>query len=517
MQTICQRLLLFDGFVYTDAMRRFERSRKDAVVWILIVSAVLFSGAHSVQGARAGAPIVITGAQLPWGRVLPHDIVAFVHDNDWHQIPIQIDERDIREFSQIYGAGYRGNPNIGVFGIGATEEVYCDPNTFTGADLDPTLDANDELVFMMQDAGIRATTDERPPATQQGSGVEIEILDPLTQKMVYVYLFLQDGSLDPSSGTSYVDYDFHLLSGDYKMTYNTAGNDEQTGLRNDDRGEQLNPEDSVIRTAVYERHWSYRWTCDSLSLFGGPSLVEREDYWIAPGACGRHMGTFNAQEGAFIANISGPVRAIRSYLGANSGPLVQVDRIYYQAREDVAIYVRVHPRPSVGMFYVDHTLAAIGMTYANDLNPHGALIDGKPDHLTLGPISWELVSGEPGSIVRLHDTKTDIAFDTDDFTLFYVDEVDTDLTLCEACVEGCPQPQRLGDRNLIGASGVWNTAPLPNTDPALLATQTLTTRITMYYGDSTWTTTDAADRRLWSDAPVEIQITTWPESGSQSL
>ena len=478
--------------------------------WVLAIVGIVCAFALSVCGMREGAPFVITGALLPWESVLPTDVVAFSYQDGWRQIPIQIDERDVREFSQIYGAGSQDNVNTMEYGDTIFEEVYCDPNTFTGPDLDPHLDANDELVFMAQDAGNRAEANEGPAFIREGSGVEIELVDPLTGQASYVYLFLQDGSLDPSAGVSYVDYDFHLLSGEYTTTYNTAGNDETTGLRNDDFGEQLNPEDSIIRTSIYERHWSYRWTCDSLSLFGGPSLVEREDYWMAPGACLRHIGTFNAQEGAFIANISGPVRAIRSYLGANSGPLVQVDRLYYEAREDVAVYFRVHPRPAVGMFYIDHTLAAIGMTYHNDLNPDGVIIDGQPDRLKLGPITWELVTGEPGSVLRIHDIDTDIPFADEDLTFFYADALDTDIRLCEACLEGCRQSEVLGDQHLIGSSGVWNTAPLPNTDPALLATQYLTMLLTVYYGDSAWTTSDAVVRRAWSDVPMSVQLTLWP-------
>ena len=477
---------------------------------VLMVLGVVLGFTLSVSGMREGSPVVIPGDALPWEAIAPRDVVAFSYRDGWVQIPVQIDERDVREFSQIYGAGADGNSNIGIYGIGVFEEVYCDPYTFTGPDLNPTLDANDEVVFMVDDSGVRAPLDKVPASVSEASGIEVEVLDPLTEQISYVYLFVQDGTLDPSAGISYVDYDFQLLSGDYQATYNTAGYDETTGLRNNDHGEQLNPEDSMIRTAVYERHWSYRWMCDRLSLFGGPSLVEREDYWIAPGSCGRHIGTFNAQEGAFIANISGPVRAIRSYLGANSGPLVQVDRIYYEAREDVAIYLRVHPRASVGIFYVDHTPAAMGMTYTNDLNPQGVIIDGVPDRLDLGSVSWELVTGDLGSMLRLHDVETDIDFANEDFTLFYVDQADTNITLCQICLEGCPQPELLGDGNLMGASGVWNTAPLPNTDPSLLATQYLTTLISMYYGDPSWTAADATLRRSWSDVPITTRLMPWP-------
>ncbi|MCK4571070.1 hypothetical protein KAT84_03870 [Candidatus Bipolaricaulota bacterium] len=483
-------------------------------LWLIMlaISGAVGVAASPISGIREGVPIVLTGELLPWENVSPNDVVAFSYHDGWTQIPVQVDERDQREYIQIYGPSASENPITAVYGTGIHGIVYCDPNTFTGPDSDPTLDVNDEIVFMAHDAGNRAPTDEGPSSVREGSGIELELADPLTDQVSYMYLFLQDGSLDPSTGMSYVEYDFNPLSGEYKTTYNTAGMDMATGLLNDDFGEQLNPEDSMIRTSMYERHWSYRWTCDSLSLSGGPNLVEREDYWMAPGACLRHIGTFNAQEGCFIANISGPVRAIRSYLGANSGPLVQVDKIYYETREDSTIYLRVHPRPAVGTFYVDHTLAAIGMTYHNDLNLDGVTIDGHSDHLTLGPITWELVTGEPGSVLRIHDIDTDIPFTDEDFTVFYADALDTDIRLCLACLEGCEESVPLGDPHLIGASGVWNTAQLPNTDPGLLATKHLTMLITTYYGDQDWMTTDAILRRAWSDYPLEIGVVPWPTS-----
>ncbi len=491
-----------------DDMTLTYRTKRWIGLLVLLFAGMTIAMQQTAMAMRKDAPAVILGTLIPWANALPADIVAFSYDEAWHQIPIQVDERDFRELSHVYGAGTI--PQAVIYGVGVFEEVYCDSGTFTGPDTNPFIDDNDEIVFMTQDAGRRAPSLDTPSQTQPGSGLEVELVDPLSGQTAYVYLFLQNGSLDPSAGRSYVSYDFRLLSGDYMATYNTAGLDETTGLRNDDRGEQLNPEDSTIRSTVYERHWSYRWTCDSLRLYGGPNLVEREDYWIAPGSCGRHIGTFNAQEGAFIANISGPVRAIRSFVGANSGPLVQVDRIYYQSREDTVIYVRVHPRSAVGMFYVDHTLDAIGMTYSNDVNPQGVIIDGMPDRLESGPICWELVAGEPGSIIRLHTTLTDIDYGYNDFTLFYEDDDNPSFALCQACLEGCPHIEALGDDHLIGASGVWITAPLPNTDPALLATQFLTMVTTAYYGPAGWTGSDAAKRQAWADVPIEVECSVWP-------
>ncbi|MFC2094928.1 hypothetical protein ACFLSW_00605 [Candidatus Bipolaricaulota bacterium] len=489
---------------------RIPRCAEMGVV-VLAMCAGVMASALANSDLRDGVPVVLVGAQIPWEHVSPSDVVAFSYRGGWTQIPVQIDERDVAEYARIYGFPGGDVVSRGGFGENVYGEVYCDPNTSSGSDSDVSFDANDELVFMLQDAGDRAPGNKLPEFINPQSGIELTLNDRLSGDTFYVYLFLQSGTLDSGAGVSYVDYDFKLLSGAYKATYNTTGVDEDTGLRNSDHGPQLNPENSIVRTSSYERHWSYRWTCDQLSLFGGSNLVEREDYWIAPGSCGRHNGTFNAQEGAIIANISGPVRAIRSVIGANSGPLVQLDRIFYAVREDTALYLRVHPRSSVGIFYVDHTHEAVGMTYYNDLNPNGVTIDGRSDRLALGPIRWELVTGDPGSIVRIHNIDTDIDFSEDDFTLFYADDLDTEITLCEACTSGCRVSEPLGDAHLIGASGIWNTAQQPNTDPGLLATNYLTMLTSTYYGTPNWTAEDAGLRREWSDNPIVINTVPWRE------
>ena len=48
----------------------------------------------------------------------------------------------------------------------------------------------------------------------------------------------------------------------------------------------------------------------------------------------------NPGEGAFIVNISGPVRAIRSYLGANSYLYTVNTHFFYPGREDLVTDVR---------------------------------------------------------------------------------------------------------------------------------------------------------------------------------
>ena len=99
-------------------------------------------------------------------------------------------------------------------------------------------------------------------------------------------------------------------------------------------------------------------------------ILDRAKAQFAPGNCGRSEDTFNDAEGAFIANKSGPVRAIRSYIGANSGPLTQREHIFYERREDIRTFLRVHAIPGI-MDYFDYSPAASGMTYKNNVNTGG--------------------------------------------------------------------------------------------------------------------------------------------------
>ena len=116
----------------------------------------------------------------------------------------------------------------------------------------------------------------------------------------------------PGAGGDYVVYNFTLDSAaDYKTTYNFA--------------DGPNPENSLAFSANYSYHFGDRWQDDELIITAGAAtavdILDRHKPMFAPGYCGRTEDTFNDAEGAFVINKSGPVRAIRSYIGANSGPL----------------------------------------------------------------------------------------------------------------------------------------------------------------------------------------------------
>jgi len=134
-------------------------------------------------------PVVLTGDALPTlqGTALDH-IATYRWDGAWTQIPMQIDERKIVDFGDVYNLGPQG----------VTTLAYADPNTYTGPDSDPTFDADDELVVMAIDAGPPApSAAAEPPGIVSGSGLELEIFDPLDGGVGYIYLFETTAAVPP--------------------------------------------------------------------------------------------------------------------------------------------------------------------------------------------------------------------------------------------------------------------------------------------------------------------------------
>ena len=96
----------------------------------------------------------------------------------WQQIPVQVDERALLDIAAPYGPNGAGidyptaatNPKV---------LFYCGASTSTGADADAAFDADDELVFLVRDAGGRAIGVASPASTVAGTCHEIALTDPL--------------------------------------------------------------------------------------------------------------------------------------------------------------------------------------------------------------------------------------------------------------------------------------------------------------------------------------------------
>jgi len=426
-------------------------------------------------------PVLLTGSQLPaLVGAAPSSVVAFRYQGGWLQIPVQIDERDIVTFNQVYGGGYpQGDIDV---------ETYTDAGTYVGADSDPLFDEDDELVFMAKDAGDLAPFGVSLPAgVVPGSGLRLRLDDPLDDAAGFVYLFETSGSLEPGAGADYVTYSFGLLAGSYPTDY-----DLESGP---------NPEDSLASSALYETHFSDRWIRDETQVHAGSAsgvdILDRHKNLFDPGTCIRSEESFSNGEGAFFANIDGPVRGIRSYMGANSGPLTQRLHLFYEGRQDVTTFLRVHAIAGMLDMY-DYSPAASGMTYYNSLNTGGVSIDGVPDTLTAGLPLWEMVTGAQGTLVITAVVETDIAPFAPSY--YYNDDVDPSERQCT------------GDDFEYGQSGTWMNFGIPNTDPSSTPFNHLAGTRIVYYEPPGATLPDAEARTAQALTP--LVVTVGPLSGA---
>lgn len=429
---------------------------------------------------RPSDPIVLTGANLPsfLGQV-PGSLVAFKYLNGWQQIPIQVDERAVVDFSTVYH---------GYVEPGVTSLFYTDANTWTGPDPDPAIDSNDEIVFMASDLGSQPPYLSYPAGVVAGTGVRVTVTDPADPTAYgYAYLFRQDGSLSPGAGRQYVSYNFVLSSGDYKSSYNIASGP--------------NPENSTVTSPYYSHRFTDRWKNVELRIYAGGAsgvdILDRHKNLFAPGNCTRSEDTFCNGEGAFVTNKSGPVRAIRSYLGANSGPLTQRDHICYARRQDINTYLRVHQIGGI-MDFFDYSPAASGMSYRNNNVPMGVTIDGSPDTVAQGQIHWELVNGPQGGLTIVSNIFTNIAGIAP--TSYYLDDAAPSETQCT------------GDAYAYGSSGTWINQTIACTDPALACSGYLNAQRVLYYDAPGATAADAVTRHTWAEQPLNAACSVWQDS-----
>lgn len=477
------------------ALRRFMAA--GAAIGVAVVG---LSGCDTVSSlARPSTPVVLTGAQVPkLIGATPGRVVAFKHEivgdvGSWSQVPVQVDERKVVAFGSQPGSNATAGVTGTVYGNGSggpTALQYADAGTFVGADTDPTVDANDEVAFMTSDAGgkPRSTDVAEPPGVVAGSGTAVRVADPRgAGEYGFVYLFRSTGALDPSAGKDYVDYDFALTSGDYKTTYK--------------RADGPNPETSKVTTDTYEIGFADRWEEVSWKVLAsgasGADVLDGHKNQFAISVCGRSNKTFDDAEGAFVANLDGPVRAIRSYVGANSGPLTQRTHVFYRDREVVITDLRVH---SIGgiMDYVDLSAAATGMSYRSSTQTSPVTVDGVADTVPAAVPSWEAYEGAQGQIFTRQRFTASVSVTS---SQYYRDAATTTETQC------------WGDSSLYGAAGSAITSGIPNTDPRTTPTATLQgVRVNEFSAPVADDSTIAAAAADWStdlDTPLTLQITSY--------
>ncbi len=442
--------------------RNFKRTLA-AVLSVCVLATLLPLGTGVLAAqplSRPDDPVIVSGADVAaLSGVLPADLVAFRYaGGSWQQVPVQVDERKVVSYGKDVYNGVRGGYVTASYDK-FENLVYCDTSTYVGADTNPYIDADDEIVFMARDTGALAPTEVWPDGVKQIRCVELTVTDPLAADSAgYIYLFERaaDSGLSGDAGKPYVSYTFKLQSGkSYKeeFPFTKAKNAAAVGR----------PEDSSIITANYTYHFEDRWADDGLTITAGGAtgvdILDRNKVAVMPSTQvpalvsgqisggSRTENTFNGYttdpaEGAFICNISGPVRAIRSYVGANSGPITQRDYYAYASRMDTVTYLRVHAMPSL-MSFMDYSPAAAGMTYYRTDTPNGVTVDGQPDNLQTGAFSeTELLTGAQGSLsittAVTHNLTSGVSFNS-----YYLDST------------APSDEQYTGDAYAYASSGVW--------------------------------------------------------------
>ena len=325
----------------------------------------------------------------------PQNIVAFkfTEEENWKQVPIQIDERVLLDIS----APYNNAPCI--TGQGTDSDIewdilfYADTTTFVSADTISSFDRDDELVFMTRDLGEKSTISEAPIGVTDALPCEISIYDSLDHTQLgYLYLFIQDGSLDQAANESYVDYDFvffpegnseagNTVKEDYIICYN-----ERT----------YNTEQSVVKTDFYEVGFSARWKEDVLKIIAGQStgedILDIHQGTLDISRCARTTTTYSNNRGVIVNAINRPIRSIRSVMGSNSGPFNQITYYFSESQVHYQTDFRVHNN-GTGASDVydifDFNQVMNGSTYSNEQNLLPITIDGQNDPLNVDQLpSW---------------------------------------------------------------------------------------------------------------------------------
>ena len=247
-------------------------------------------------------------------------------------------------------------------------------------------------------------------------------MDPATEDLSpigWVYIFKNDGTLSQDAGQPLVTYDFSLMktdglgSNDYFDAYvfecqeGIHGGDYEC-RDGEDTGERMNPEDTWFKSDHYERHWAHNWLSDQLKIktdgATGENFFDTQDFQFVLKNCGRCVDSFMRGKTGFVANRVGPVRAIRSWIGANSGTITQREHHLYEQREDQITYLRAHTLP--GLFDYHNYLEGTALTYYNCANMRGLEVDGKPDRVFNDTFCrYEMTTGDTGTYLRTVDVQ----------------------------------------------------------------------------------------------------------------
>jgi hypothetical protein len=297
----------------------------------------------------------------------------------------------------------------------------------------PTLDDDDEIVFMASDAGQQAPGGTLPPgANLRNERQEIQIVDPLNPaSQSYVYLVLRsDGpSFDESNGhvryqrdanaDQWIDRSFFADNDPEKLGTSNTGygpNLSGTVCKPDGTVQSSNdrfPRDGVtVSTRSYRFYASGRWMVremrvakpgqedvplahieygeDIIDRWKGRAFQQNPDSEVSLVGFEDEQVNWEANS-TLLGERMGPVRAIRETWGADSGTNVTKTEYFYRDNVIYRYHLRVHPIPPDGLYTswdYNHDVAA---KYFNEnsiaVAPEGFDVDGRDDEEKLNAVT----------------------------------------------------------------------------------------------------------------------------------
>ena len=265
----------------------------------------------------------------------------------------------------------------------------------------------------------------------------------------YVLFCPNPDDLDQSAGNNYVD-----LSSDLTST---------PGFPYHSNGFGANLENTTITTSGYTRQFNSEFRINEFSV-GEPKidiLDQQKALHIFGNAptCGRSSLTFSDARSAYIAQKSGPIRAIRSIAGNNSATRTVYTYFFYEHMIDMNADIRIHGfgGKTEYVLVADYNSNILGMNYLNSdfTNSDTPVVtDGLPDILptTGNPIIWEQLYDNEKAISTIHEMSS---------RFYYEDNSTNPEFQCD--FEGLPTD----DKEAWGRSGTGITIASPIcSDPA---------------------------------------------------
>ena len=254
------------------------------------------------------------------------------------------------------------------------------------------LDANDEMVLMVKDAGDQCPNLAWPEAAKRG--MELKLTDPLDQGVAWVYLFDRPGAKRPEPQ----DY----------VRYRVENGQERVATGQYEIGQTLGE--------IYYNSLRLRGPDGEL----GPNLLNRTELSMHArfinGAIPLHVPQqkFRCE---VLGVIDGPVRVIRDAMG-----YIKVESIggEWTTEDFPTYYFNGHVTPiaakipftlhkvflELTFFWgFDFNENMLGATFRDPANPKGIVLDGQPNPKldTTGDNSYLVVNGSQGGILYVVD------------------------------------------------------------------------------------------------------------------